>query len=162
MATHAPSCVERHDCTCTLFNLVVDGHPEAKERPRFRVIRAGAKVFVNVYTPKKTQQAEKRVLTAWKDAGSPYVEGALTVDMTFYVARPKGHFTSKGTLSAEGRRARWPIKKPDVDNAIKLVLDALNGHAYHDDVDVVSITARRVWAPDGHEMTKVRVAQWGT
>lgn len=144
------------------FNLVIEGHPQGKDRPRFRVIAGkGRRPFAQVYTTKKTQDAEKHVQAAWDAAARPYVEGPLTVDLVLYVARPKGHFTSKGTLSAEGLRHRFPTVKPDVDNVLKLILDALNGRAYRDDVDVVAATMRRVWAADGHEMTTVKVATWG-
>ena len=32
-----------------------------------------------------------------------------------------------------------PTKKPDVDNVIKIILDALNGFAWHDDSQVVNL-----------------------
>lgn len=145
------------------FELVLDGHPEGKDRPRFRaIVRKGRKPFVQVYTTKQTEAAEKRVVAAWEAAGRPRVDGGITVDVVLYVSRAQGHYTSKGELSAEGKRHRFPTgKKPDVDNALKLVMDALNGYAYRDDVDVIVATVRRVWAVGGHEMTKVRVGTWG-
>jgi Holliday junction resolvase RusA-like endonuclease len=36
-----------------------------------------------------------------------------------------------------------PTKKPDCDNIIKAVLDALNGVAYYDDSQVVKICIRK-------------------
>ena len=32
----------------------------------------------------------------------------------------------------------FPTKKPDIDNVLKIILDALNGVAYHDDTQVIS------------------------
>jgi Holliday junction resolvase RusA-like endonuclease len=64
-----------------------------------------------------------------------------------------------GTLSAAGQRKPFPTgKKPDVDNALKLLMDALNGKAYRDDVDVVDARVRRVWSFDGWERTRVQLA----
>ena len=39
-----------------------------------------------------------------------------------------------------------PLKKPDVDNIVKVVADALNGVAYHDDTQIVSVSAKKVYA----------------
>ncbi len=36
-----------------------------------------------------------------------------------------------------------PARRGDLDNSIKVLLDALKGHAYADDQQVVSINARR-------------------
>lgn len=146
----------------TSFEIVIEGPPEGKDRPRFRAILAkGRKPFVQVYTTKKTEAAEKRIQAAWEAIGRPYVEGPLTVDVVLHVARADSHYTSKGALSAEGLRHPYPTgKKPDVDNAVKLVLDALNGRAYRDDVDVIVLTCRRVWSTDG-ERTRARVSTFG-
>ena len=38
-----------------------------------------------------------------------------------------------------------PSAKPDIDNVIKAVLDALNGIAYKDDARVVELEARKVY-----------------
>lgn len=38
------------------------------------------------------------------------------------------------------------LKKPDVDNIVKIVADALNGVAYHDDTQIVSVLAKKVYA----------------
>lgn len=45
------------------------------------------------------------------------------------VSRPKSVESEENTF------------KPDIDNVIKLVLDALNGVAWHDDAQVIRITA---------------------
>ena len=40
----------------------------------------------------------------------------------------------------------WPAKKPDSDNIAKVVLDALNGIAYHDDTQIVMVVAKKVYS----------------
>lgn len=48
--------------------------------------------------------------------------------------------------------------KADIDNLIKLVLDSLNGHAYIDDTQVVSLRASKKYARgDGDGRTTVRL-----
>lgn len=39
--------------------------------------------------------------------------------------------------------AEYPTKKPDIDNIVKVVLDALNGLAYKDDTQVVRVLAQK-------------------
>ena len=38
-----------------------------------------------------------------------------------------------------------PLKKPDADNVVKVVLDALNKIAYYDDTQVVDLQIRRFY-----------------
>ena len=39
-----------------------------------------------------------------------------------------------------------PLKKPDIDNCIKVILDSLNGIAYKDDSQVVSLKIEKYYA----------------
>ena len=39
-------------------------------------------------------------------------------------------------------------KRPDIDNISKIVMDALNGIAWHDDSQVISILARKQYAEE--------------
>lgn len=92
----------------------------SKQRPRFG--RGG-----NVYTPKRTLEAEMAVGWRFKQAARGHrVDGdsAFGVLLTFHGAR-------------EGQ---------DVDNMTKLVLDGLNGVCWKDDRQVVEIHARKVTA----------------
>jgi Holliday junction resolvase RusA-like endonuclease len=129
--------------------LILEGKPTGKARAR-----GGKHGF---YTPKPTKLAEARIIDAWVAAGSPRLEGAIHLTVCLVVARSKGHYRKDGSLSAEGLRKRHPTgKKPDVDNAAKLVMDALNGRLYRDDVDVVELTVLRYWSDDGWERTIIR------
>jgi Holliday junction resolvase RusA-like endonuclease len=66
--------------------------------------------------------------------------------------RPATHFRRDGTLSAEGLRQPEPCRqKPDVDNAAKLILDALEGYAYPRDVAITEISIVKRWADSDAE-----------
>ena len=39
-----------------------------------------------------------------------------------------------------------PVKKPDVDNLAKTILDSLNGIAYHDDAQVSKCTIEKYYS----------------
>lgn len=124
--------------TARSFAFAVPGKAVGKGRPRF----AGGRVF----TDRATEQAEQDIFGCWMAAGSVRLEGPVHLAVRVYCERPQSHLRANGELSAEGLRHPFPDKqKPDVDNALKLVMDALNGRAWRDDVQVVSGSSGRVW-----------------
>lgn len=132
-ATRAPA---------TEVTLWVPGKPRGKDRPRFDG-RTG-----RTFTTAATTNAEASIVAVWRDAGEPRLpDGAAKLVLFISVERPAGHFKKDGHLSAAGQRQPFPAsKKPDVDNCLKLVMDALNGRAYKDDVQIVAATIARVWS----------------
>lgn len=123
------------------IDLWIAGTPRGKDRPRFS--RATGRTF----TTKQTVNAEANIVQVWREAGEPRLpDGPAMLFLFVRVERPASHFKRDGALSAEGRRRDWPDnKKPDLDNALKLAMDALNGRAYKDDVQIVASNAFRVW-----------------
>lgn len=83
---------------------------------------------------------------AWKDtvrlqvlqAGPPpaLLPGPVGLVLVFLLPRP-------GSLP---RRVRYPMKKPDLDNLVKGVKDAIRGVIYRDDAVVVDTLARKRFA----------------
>jgi hypothetical protein len=51
-----------------------------------------------------------------------------------------------------------PLRKPDWDNAAKLVCDALNGIAWRDDAHVADARVLKFWAPPG--VAPCTVLEW--
>ena len=128
------------------FSFIVLGRPQGKGRPRHGQGRT--------WTPRGTTLAEQGIRAAWESAGAVRLEGAISLHVLLAVTRPQHHFKRDGSLTAEGSRNPQPKnKKPDVDNALKLVMDALNTRAWHDDVQIVQAQVDRVW--DQHEYTRV-------
>jgi Holliday junction resolvase RusA-like endonuclease len=113
------------------MRLVIPVEPTAKGRPR--VVR-GKNGHSVTYTPDKTVNAEERIRWHLREHGvRPFAEKvALTVSLTFWVQKPK---TAKKTAQ--------PVTRPDLDQYVKLVLDACNGFLWHDDSQVVEIIARK-------------------
>ena len=76
--------------------------------------------------------------------------GAVNVQMTFFLTRPKGHFgtgRNEGTLKASAPRR--PAVKPDIDKLTRSVLDAMTGVVFVDDSQVVTCDAMKLYASDG-------------
>lgn len=111
--------------------------PTAKGRPRFA--RAGT--TVRTYTPEPTRHAEaaiRHLLVAAK--AKRYDEGApLRVSLRFNVARP----------ASAPKRVRHPAKRPDLDQYVKLMLDAGNGILWPDDAQIVELWASKGFAFEG-------------
>lgn len=128
--------------------LIINGTPVAKGRPR--IGRYGA------YTPEKTQAYEEYVKTCWiaKYKACKPSEMPLTVDIVFYMPIPKSVSKKQRKKISEGRIRH--TKKPDIDNLIKSVLDALNGLAYKDDSQIVKVTAIKQYAETGSTELTIR------
>lgn len=89
------------------------------------------------FTDPKVRRAQQAIAAAARAAGAEVIEGPVSVWMTFdYDAdETKVGVRSEGTGKAT---------RPDVDNLIKNVLDALNGVCWHDDGQVAGISAVKV------------------
>lgn len=121
-----------------IIQLKLDIEPVAKARPRFT--RYG-----RTYTPKKTADFEKQIREAfmlkYKDETVPIWgrETPLVVLASFGKTIPKSYTKKKRLQCISGEIA--PTSKPDVDNYLKAVLDALNGLAFEDDSQIVRTVA---------------------
>lgn len=147
------------------FYMVVMGPPPTTKRHNVRVVvpKSGARPFTQPYTDATTKANYKRVEEAWDVAGRPVLpEGPIRITITSYFKRPNDHYNSAGELNERGQASRYPAKKPDIDNIMKVVLDTLNGKAYKDDALMVGAELYKRWAPMGtHEHTAVHLMKAG-
>jgi Holliday junction resolvase RusA-like endonuclease len=90
----------------------------------------------HVYTTKKTKQNETEIKL---HAQSQLQEFAVS-EKPFQVFI-KFKFTQK-----KSNKTRLHTQRPDLDNMLKTLLDALNGVIWHDDSQVFSVTATKEWA----------------
>jgi len=118
----------------------IPGEPKGKGRPR--VLRSGI-----TYTPAGTAAYENLVKLCYQEyCGAQKLEGAISATIDAYMTIPKSTSKKKHDLMAAGEIR--PTKKPDVDNMVKCVLDALNGIAYHDDSAVAECLVRKWYSDD--------------
>ena len=67
----------------------------------------------------------------------------LDVRIIAYYAIPQS--VSKKKRKRMIDKIERPLKKPDADNVVKVILDALNKIAYYDDTQVVDLQIRRFY-----------------
>lgn len=103
------------------------------------------------YTPAKTVVYEgmirSRILDAAGSKVSFPVYGAgvpVRIKVQAFYAPPARTTKKDMVLIQEGKKL--PLKKPDIDNILKAVCDALNGVAYKDDVQIVKTSAEKYYA----------------
>lgn len=109
--------------------LHVVGEVVGKPRPRFTSYGGRVRTF----TPKKGETFESIVRVAYQAQGGTMHDGAVEVEIAYRRPMPKSR--------PKKVDREWDSFKPDIDNVAKAVLDALNGVAFADDKDVVSLKA---------------------
>lgn len=126
-----------------ILSFNVKGKPQGKERARtFYNARAGKMQSI---TPEKTKDYEELIAWSYRAAGGKYLgERLIEVRIEAYYEIPKS--TSQKRRSEIWKFNITPTTKPDCDNIIKVVLDALNGIAYKDDKQVVFVSCGKHYA----------------
>lgn len=124
----------------TQIKLTFDGEPVSAGRPRFA--RRGN--YVSTYDPPKSKQAKQVIASlAKKEATGELIEGPIMVEAYFYKAMPKAFSKTKKKQGIDGTLR--PVTKPDTDNYVKLLLDAINGIFYKDDNQVVDVIGHKYY-----------------
>lgn len=125
-----------------MIEFSIPGAPVPKGRPRTTRING----FMSFYTPQATRAYEKTVATLARAAmGSekPFEE-PVSLWLTAYLPIPASWSKAKQSKARAGDLR--PQTKPDLDNVIKAVSDAMNGIAYTDDALVVALIATKYYA----------------
>ena len=123
---------------------VVIGEPVGKQRPRTVRRRSKAKgEFLATITPQKTVDYEAAVRQAAGAAMGfrPPLTCPVMIEVRIYLGIAASWPKKRREQALAGEIL--PTKKPDADNVVKAVKDALNGVAYGDDSQVTDIHARK-------------------
>lgn len=126
-----------------VVSFTVLGEPMGKQRPHPYSTPNGAREF----TPHKTVKYENLVRLEYRAQCSDYYfeEGTtLYIMIDCFLAAPKSG--GKKKLALRLKHILRPTKKPDWDNAGKIVCDSLNGIAYKDDSQIVDGRVRKWWS----------------
>jgi Holliday junction resolvase RusA-like endonuclease len=121
------------------IRFTVPGKPVAKQRARNVRTKSGLNL---TYTPKETVTYENYIrLAALPYKPETLLDGPIYLRLHVYVQRPKSC------------RRFYPATRPDLDNYIKTVEDALNGIIWTDDARIVDIVASKRYGEPGIEIT---------
>ena len=123
-----------------VFEMTLDGEPVGKGRPRF------SRATGHTFTPEKTARFEERLAWAAQSVMErrPLLDGPLMMEISAFFSIPASKPAKwKDNAKTGGIR---PVKKPDIDNIVKGVADALNKVVYVDDTQIVTICAAKYYS----------------
>ena len=133
-----------------LIDFVIEGKP--KPLQRHRATRRGI-----MYDPSKKDKAD--FLTRCLEfAPKTPLEGALWIELVFSMPRPKSHYrTGKNAGKLKDDSPTMHTKKPDLDNLVKFVCDAIDRKFYLDDSQITRIQAVKIYAE--HPSTEITIME---
>ena len=109
-----------------MIRLVVKGPPTTRHEPH----HAGQG---RSFPDRRTVVSVNRWRLKWEEEGAPRIDGPVTIRILIECRRPPSHYRRDGhSLNATGLRLPIP-PRPDCSNVLKLIEDALKGHAFGDD-----------------------------
>lgn len=114
------------------MKFTIPGEPTGKARPR--VTKWGT------HNTEKTICYENLVKTCYE---GPLLEGYIKMTVQAYYSIPKATSKKKRQQMLDGEIL--PTKKPDLDNVLKIIADALNKIAYGDDAQIVRATIEKYY-----------------
>lgn len=118
------------------MKFTIPGKPKGKTRPRFA--RGGR----NTYTDKGTVEYEKQVAEAFLDAGGQLSDfSGIRIKAYYLIPQKTRKDIVEGMLSGKIK----PMKKPDLDNVLKIIMDALTGIAFEDDNQICQVYMEKVY-----------------
>ncbi|MCY1435909.1 Endodeoxyribonuclease RusA [compost metagenome] len=103
-----------------------------------------------MFTPGKTKDYEQLVQdeAAKTMMGKPPIIGPVELRLNLVCSVPVSWSKAKRVQALAGEIV--PTKKPDIDNVVKAICDALNGIVWMDDVQVTDLVVRKRFGSDPH------------
>lgn len=143
-----------------MISFKVMGEPIGKGRPR--VTARGGK-FAHAYTPKRTKEYEDKIrfefMASTCEKMPVFTKGIpLKVDAIIAFGIPQSYSKKKREQCQRGLLV--PTKKPDIDNVLKCVFDALSGYAFYDDSQITEISSEKIYADEPYVEIKIFPRDW--
>lgn len=108
----------------------IDGRPQGKGRPRLS--------YGRIKTPDQTVMYENYIKLLYRSSIKTYFEGPIKLIINAYYPIAKSDSKKKKEQKLSGEIRPYNIK-PDIDNVVKVICDALNEIAYKDDTQIVEL-----------------------
>lgn len=137
----------------SILHVVIPGICPPAPRPRARVIKTGAKLFAQIYTPKTGDYATwkrhaRSFIRVARGAAGPFPIKSDPIEVRLLFVMPLPQAEHRKTLHVV-RNWCQSHRRGDVDNLAKGPLDAANGILWTDDRDVVRIHAEKIIGEQG-------------
>jgi len=133
----------------------VPGTPVGQPRPRARVVNIpGQRPRAQVYDARgKSQTFRQRLMVVVSENyDGPPLDGALEVHILAFFPRPKSMVWRRRPMPRTPKHT-----KPDLDNVVKAVEDALEGVLWTNDAQIARLVAEKVWLAGEGERPGVRI-----
>jgi Holliday junction resolvase RusA-like endonuclease len=115
--------------------------PVAKGRAKTHFINGQA----ITYTPKTTRHAQDEIISLIQQYREAVTfEANVPIKLTVVFYRLKSIW-----LKGSQKKETMPVRKPDLDNFIKLLLDSINTILIKDDSQITSIDAKKSYSKTG-------------
>ena len=124
------------------MRVVIMGKPFGKQRPKFAY--NGTIGYCKAYTPRETKEYEQLVKWEYHRQCGQYFTDPVRVDIVVKFEILKG--TSKAEIVKCVDGEIRPAKKPDIDNEVKVLLDALNNVEVKDESQGVEGKVSKVYS----------------
>jgi Holliday junction resolvase RusA-like endonuclease len=131
----------------TTFEKKIEFEPVSLKRHRHR-LQGGT------YDPSKKEKDEfVKVIGGLPEEK---MTNPIKCQLQFYCKRPKNHYkTGKKSNELKDSAPKYNTNSKDLDNMVKLVLDALNDKLYLDDSQIIEITCSKLYSEgDGYIYVK--------
>lgn len=126
--------------------------PVAKGRPRFHIYRGR----ILVKTPTKTAEYENLIAMKYQEASGGFkFEREAPLNVSLFFGMPIPSSTTKSRKAAMEEGVLKHIKKPDIDNLVKSVLDALNDIAWEDDSQIIRLNIQKEYSKEPYVYIRI-------
>ena len=135
-----------------IYEFEVPGKIIGKGRPRLNTYTG------SVYTPTRTKDYESLVMQYFLLKYPRYkpFEGRVQVEINALFEVPKS--TKKVDKELMLSNQINPTKKPDIDNIVKIILDAMNGIAFKDDIQITKLNVEKTYSTQ--EKIQIKISQY--
>lgn len=122
----------------------IPGTPISQGRPRAYSLNGKARV----YSPQKNRTYKEvvQIFAMQSMRNRKATAMPLHVTISFFLEIPKSWTKEKRLAATVGKIL--PTSRPDIDNYIKAIFDSLNGIAFADDSQIVSMHAVKLYTPN--------------
>lgn len=125
-----------------MIRFTIHAVPVAQPRQRVGVLNGHARTYLPSNHPVNAFKAACSAAAAAVFPEGPML-GPINLSALFVMPRPKSMTRKKGP-----NPRYWSAKKPDVDNLMKSLQDALTGIVYADDAQIAAAVIRKTIAAD--------------